>query len=254
MTHPIARYVPLLIEGDLRGILGLFSNSPRVNDPALGWVEVALFAQFVADSRDGLRLRKARVAHVATTASDTRAVEECVVTLQRHGVTVDLPVALAGDVAPDALLESIRIYHSMWPLITAHRLRRPVLGGRPGLLLPDVVDRYHDCLARGDVAGILEQFEPEGELREAGRVEVHRGTDSLRRFFSSLFANGGGIGIERCALTDDGASCALEYNVTSWGRRPLVPQAGAAVYDRADTGLLDGVRIYDDVAPPPVLQ
>jgi multidrug efflux pump len=75
----------------------------------------------------------------------------------------------------------------------------------------------------------------------------HRGAAELRRFFTLLFSNGGGLGLEHCAMADGGASCALESVLTTWGhtRRPL--QAAAAVYERADTGLLAEVRMYDDV-------
>jgi hypothetical protein len=53
-------------------------------------------------------------------------------------------------------------------------------------------------------------------------------------------------------LTDDGTCCALEYNVTAWGKVQLPHQAGIAVYSRAPTGLLSATRVYDDVGPPPV--
>lgn len=119
------------------------------------------------------------------------------------------------------------------------------------LVLPGAVGRYHDCLTRGDLPGILKQFAPEGELREAsGPLQVHRGVRELRRFFTGLFSNGGGLGLEHCALTDEGASCAVEYVVTTWGRSALAHRAAAAVYERADTGLLSGVRIYDDIGHP----
>jgi hypothetical protein len=51
-------------------------------------------------------------------------------------------------------------------------------------------------------------------------------------------------------VADDGVSCAVESVVTGWGRSALPHQAAAAVYERADTGLLSEVRIYDDVDRP----
>lgn len=63
-------------------------------------------------------------------------------------------------------------------------------------------------------------------------------------------ANGGGIPLEHCTLTDDNHACALEYNVVRWGRTELPPQAGVAVYVRGQSGKLAAVRIYDDVNPP----
>jgi hypothetical protein len=176
---------------------------------------------------------------------------ECVLTLVRSGDTVLLPVAIASDTSPDARLDSLRIYHSMQPLLGFHLVRPPVLPAVAALVLPGAVGRYHDCLIRGDLPGILEQFAPEGELREAsGPRQVHRGVLALRRFFTLLFSNGGGLGLEHCAITDEGASCAVEYVVTTWGRSALPHQAAAAVYERADTGLLSEVRMYDDIEHP----
>ena len=250
-AHPVAQYIPLLIDGDEEGLRDLFDGPPRVNDPHLGWVEESRFDQFVENSHQGLRERSATVEHVTTTATGSGATEECVLRLVRFGDTVSLPVAIASDTSPEARLDSIRIYHSMWPLLGFHLVRAPVVPVLAALVLPDVVGRYHDCLARGDLSGILEQFAPGGELHEpGGALPVHRGATELRRFFTLLLSNGGGLGLEHCTIANDGASCALEYVVTSWGRSPLTHQAAAAVYERADTGLLAGVRMYDDIEHP----
>ena len=63
---------------------------------------------------------------------------------------------------------------------------------------------------------------------------------SSRRYFSRCFSAGGGIGLERCCVTDDGVRCALEYNCVRWGSQPLPAQAGLAVFERDAGGLLDG--------------
>jgi len=250
-AHPVARYIPLLIEGDEVGLRALFQGAPRVNDPHLGWIEDARFEQFVENSHQGLRERSATVEHLSTTATASGATEECVLRLVRYGHPVSLPVAIASDASPDARLVSIRIYHSMWPLAGFHIVRGPILPTVADLFLPDVIGRYHDCLARGDVAGIVRQFAPSGALREAGdAAEMHRGAAELSRFFTVLFGNGGGLGVEHCTIADEGASCALEYVVTTWGRSSLPHQAAAAVYERADTGLLAQVRMYDDIENP----
>jgi hypothetical protein len=249
--HPVARYIPLLIEGDERGLRDLFRGPPRVNDPYLGWVEDSRFDQFVKNSHQRLQDRSATVEHLATTATGTGATEECILRLVRSKDMVSLPVAIASDTSPDSRLDSIRIYHSMRPLLGFHLLRAPILPVLATLVLPDVIGRYYDCLARGDLSGILEQFAPGGQLREPGAlVAVHRGAAELRRFFTVLFSNGGGVGLEHCAIATEGASCALESVLTTWGHSRLPRQAAAAVYERADTGLLAEVRMYDDVEHP----
>lgn len=249
MTHPVARYVPLLIEGDLDGLLELFGDVPRVNDPRLGWVEGPRFEPFVAASSEGLSLRQARVEHLATTSTALGAVEECVLSLVREGRTVRLPVAVAAVIA-SGFLTSLHIYHSMLPLMGAHAIRGPILPARPGIGLRGVVERYHERLAAGDVAGTVEQFDAAGVVREpTGEAYEHRGTAALVRFYGRLLASGG-ISVERCSLTDDGNSCALEYNLTAWGSILVPHQAGIAVYERAATGLLAAVRLYDDIERP----
>jgi hypothetical protein len=68
--------------------------------------------------------------------------------------------------------------------------------------------------------------------------------------WSESSRHGGGIPLEHWAVTDDGRSCALEYNVLRWGRTELAPHAGLAVYVRGSNGKLAAARIYDDVDPP----
>jgi hypothetical protein len=246
--HPVSRYVPLLIEGDLAGLRDLFGNAPRVNDPRLGWIEGSSFGPFVRASHQGLSKRKAHVEHLATTATALGAVEECILSLVRPEGEVRLPVAVAAVIASDVLV-SIQVYHSMWPLMGAHAVRPPILPALAQLVLPGVIGRYHERLGRGDLAGVLEQFEVDGVVRKpTGELHVFRGTAELRRYFGELLARGG-ISLEGCSVTDDGASCALEYNVTGWGDSLLPHQAGIAVYKRSGAGLLSAARIYDDIDP-----
>jgi hypothetical protein len=49
------------------------------------------------------------------------------------------------------------------------------------------------------------------------------------------------------ARADDGRTCALEYTVVRLHGSEIPPQAGLAVYERGESGLLRSVRLYDDV-------
>jgi hypothetical protein len=114
-----------------------------------------------------------------------------------------------------------------------------------------VVGRYQAALDAGDADAIVKTFASDGYYREPiGPHRVHRGTPELRAFFSACFSAGGGIGLQDCAVTDDGVRCALEYNCVRWGSSELPPQAGIAVFERDSDGLLAAARIYDDVEPP----
>ena len=143
------------------------------------------------------------------------------------------------------------MYYSTWPLTGGHAIRPPMLQPDPEVHEGDVVGEYQRALAAGDVDGVVAAFEPGAYVREpAGGRHVHRGTDELHALFTRFFSNGGGIPLEHCTVTDDGRSCALEYNVVAWGRTQLPPEAGIAVYVRGDSGKLAAARIYDDTDPP----
>jgi hypothetical protein len=113
------------------------------------------------------------------------------------------------------------------------------------------VGRYQAALEAGDTEAILSTFAANGYFREPASPDVmHRGTPELRSFYNLCFSAGGGIGLQHCAVTDDGLRCALEYNCVRWGRHDLAPQAGIGVYERGPDGLLTAARVYDEVEAP----
>jgi len=143
-----------------------------------------------------------------------------------------------------------RTYCSQWPVDGRRHIRPPILD--PGQAHPgDVVGRYQAALEAGDAEVVVSTFAPDGYLREPiGPHSTHRGARGLRSFFTRCFSAGGGIGLQPCAMTDDGVRCALEHNCARWGSHDLRPQAGIAVYQRGPDGLLAAARVYDDVEPP----
>jgi hypothetical protein len=232
-----------------------FAGQPRVNDPRVGHVEgTRELRAFVNGTADWLRERDAVVENVALTRTENRTVEEVVLhLLSVEGVRVELPVAIVSDRNPDRTLKTIRVYHSMWPLTGEHRVRPPLLPAGPGLLAEGSPGDYQRALAEGGLTSVVATFEPDGYAREpSGGAYLHRGTESLRELYTHMFANGGGIPLEHCTLTDDGVRCAIEYNCVRWGVTDIPPQAGVAVYERGSSGLLAAARIYDDVEPPAV--
>ena len=99
----------------------------------------------------------------------------------------------------------------------------------------------------------MQTFQLDGYLREPiGPHAFHRGTAALRSYFLECFGAGGGLTLEPCEITDDGARCAMEYNCVRWGSHDIAAQAGIAIFERGADGLLAAVRVYDDVEPPPV--
>jgi hypothetical protein len=231
------------------------AQQPVLDDPRVGYVEGARgLRAFVNGTAEWLREHDAVVENVALTLTPTRTVEEVVLHLQEDdSKRVQLPVAVVSDRNPDRTLKVIRVYHSMWPLTGEHRVRSPLLPKDPNLHAEGTPGDYQRMLAEGDLAGIVATFEPDGYAREpSGGAYLHLGAEGLRELYAHLFANGGGIPLEHCTLTDDGVRCAIEYNCVRWGLTGIPPQAGVAVYERGSSGLLAAARIYDDVEPPAV--
>ena len=231
------------------------AHQPVLDDPRAGHVEGAgAFTAFVAEQVGWLRERDAVVENVALTLTPTRTVEEVVLhLLSGEGGRVELPVAIVSDRNPDRTLKAIRVYHSMWPLTGGHQVREPLLPQDPNIVMPDVVGEYQRALAAGDLEAVLATYEEDAYAREpSGGEYVYRGKEKLREVYSAQFANGGGIPLEHCTVTDDGVRCAVEYNCVRWGVTEISPQAGVAVYERGKSGRLAGGRIYDDVEPPAV--
>ena len=208
---------------------------------------MAGFERFFSERHAWLVQRAARVEPLRTTRTNQRTVFECLLHLRLPEKDVALPVAVVGEHAALGPVRAIRAYHSLWPLLGAHRVRPPLLQHDPSLSVADVVATYQHALAAGDVAAIVHTFETNGSFREpAGGDYIFQGRDKLYEFMAHLLGSGG-IGLEHCTVTDDGVACAIEFNAVQFGPHRLAPQAGVAVYERGQSGQLRAARIYDDV-------
>jgi hypothetical protein len=244
-------YFALLEQGDAAGLARAFAGTPVIDDPRSGRV-VGRDAvdRFVTESAVWLDNHVARTMRVATIANDQREVQESVVGLELDEPWF-LPVAVVLDRVSGGGLSAIRVYHSMWPLIGSHQVRPPMLAPDPSIVLEGAPADYQRALAAGDIEGILASYEPNATTREpSGGPFSYTGAESIRKIYTMMFSNGGGISLELCSATDDGSACAIEYNAIRWGTTPLPPQAGIAVYARGKSGRLAAARIYDDVEPP----
>jgi len=241
-------YLARLIAGDHAAIAVGFADTPTIDDPFGGAVRgpQALNA-FVSARRGWLAVRSPRLTPGPVTRAAGRTVVEATLHLRHEGRAVDLPIAVVGDDAPAGRVRALRVYHSFWPLEGKHRVRPPLLPLDPTAHPAGAVADYQRALAAGDVAAIVATFEPDGYFREpSGAPWIHRGHAALRAFMTQILA-GGGIGIDHTTVTDDGKTCAIEFNAVRFGKKAITPQAGLAVYERGPTGRLRAARIYDDV-------
>ncbi len=241
-----------VLTGEMDALIGSFAGEPELHHPVRGRIRgERAFAAYATETKEWLEGREASIEDVDHIVKPSDGVEEVVLHLGGQPGRVDLPVAVSASKS-DRGLEELRVYYSSWPLTGRHANRPPVLQPGPELREPDFVAEYQGALAAGDADAIVAMFEPDGYAREpAGADYVHRGPDGLRRFYESLFSNGGGIPLEHCAVIRNERACALEYNVVRWGETDLQPQAGIAVYVRGESGKLAAARIYDDADPPP---
>jgi limonene-1,2-epoxide hydrolase len=241
-----------LMTGEMSALVGSFAGEPQVLQPIRGRIMgAAAFERFVTDTTAWMTESGVTVEDVDSILTAARAVDELVLHVDGDTGPVELPMALAADLGPDARMKELRIYFSRWPLSGVRGVRPPLLQPDPGMQAPDVVGAYHRALAAGDVDAAVAAFEPGGYVREpAGGASSHRGTDDLRAYHEQLLRDGAGLSLELCAMADDGRACALEYNAVPLGRAGAPPAAGIAVQVRGNSGRLAAVRIYDDVHSP----
>jgi ketosteroid isomerase-like protein len=242
-------YFTALNKGDARDLEAVWPGEVVVYDPRAGEVRGhKQLRRFVMGNQAWMAEHHARTQIVASTTVGTRAVVEMLAHVNHDGRDVAWPIAVVAE-SPDDRSVVFRTYCSQWPVDGRRHLRPAIL--EPEEVHPsDVVGRYQAALAAGDVDAVVSTFAPDGYYREPiGPHAAHRGAGELRSFFTTRFSHGG-IGLQHCAVTDDGVRCAVEYNCVRWGRRDLPPQAGIGIYERGPDGLLAAARVYDDVEAP----
>ena len=249
-ADPVAQYLTALNEGDTHLLEDEWPGQVVIYDPRAGEVRGhRQVRRFVSHNLSWLAGLHARTETVACTVAGGRAVVELLAHLDHGGRELAWPVAVVAE-SPDDFSVVFRTYCSQWPVDERRHVRPPILP--PGPAHPgDVVGRHQAGLAAGDAEAVVSTFAPDGYFRGPfGPRDAYRGTDELRSFFTRCFSAGGGIGLQDCAVTDDGVRCALEYNCVRWGSHDLPPQAGLGVYERGPDGLLAAAHVYDDIEAP----
>jgi hypothetical protein len=250
LADPVALYFIALEEGDTHALETVWPGEVVIHDPRAGEIRGHKeLRQFVKTNQSWLAEHHARIETVASTVVGGRAVVELLAHFADDRGELAWPVAVVAE-SPDDRSVVFRTYCSQWPVDRQRHIRPPIL--KPAHVHPgDVVGRYQAALDAGDAEAIVSTFAPDGYFREPiGPHYAHFGTPALRSFFTMCFSAGGGIGLQHCAVTDDGVRCALEYNCVRWGSHDLPPQAGIGVYERGPDGLLAAARVYDDVEAP----
>jgi hypothetical protein len=249
-ADPVTQYLAALTKGDAHSLHEAWPGDIVIYDPKAGVIRGHReLRRFVSENKTWLAGLGARIETVTSTCVGGRAVVELLAQLTYDGREMAWPIAVVAE-SPDPRSVVFRTYCSQWPVDGRRHLRPPILqagSARPG----DIVASYRAALEAGDTEAVVGTFASDGYFREPiGPHYAHHGTAELRSFFTEWFSAGGGLGLQDCAVTDDGVRCAVEYNFLRWGRHDLPPQAGIGIYERGPDGLLAAVRVYDDVEPP----
>lgn len=246
MRNPVSGLYEALLTGT--GIAARFTTDATVDTPLRGSQPVA---DWIRDEVTWLADHQAAVHAINHIVTDTHASAEYSLAIVHDGEVIDLPLHLVAEFAGDQIA-ALRGYHSTYPLTGEHLVRQPLVAPDADLEPAPPVDAYEAAMAAGDPEALDALFEPDGYVREpAGSAFRHQGAGRMD-FYRPAFS-GGPVPLQLATVIDDGAALAFEYVCDRWGPADLPAQAGSAVYVRAPSGLLEAVRIYDDVSPPPEL-
>jgi hypothetical protein len=243
-------YFPALLASQPEQLALRLGDRATVDDPIFGRTNgMPALQRYLEEVAAWLAKREATFEKVAFTMGSDRDVTEGTLGLTFEGRRVSVPVATVAERRKEREVE-LRLYYSTKPINGSRSVRSPLLPQDDHIAVPPPVAAHIAALSKGDLAGIVATFEPGGTLRDpAGDRFVREGDGgSLKALYERLFTPGGcGIEMLNGARADDGSTCALEYTITKVHGKDVPPQAGLAVYERGESGLLKTARIYDDV-------
>jgi hypothetical protein len=252
-------YFASLATGQAEQLVRRLGDRATVDDPIFGRTSGMPTLQRYADEVAAwLKKHDGAFEKVAFVTGSDRDVTEGTLALTFDGRRVHVPVAVVAERRPEREVE-LRLYYSTKPINGTRAVRSPLLGQNDEVAVPPPVAAHLEALSRADVKGIVASFENGGVLRDsAGGTHAKEGDGGpLADYYRTLFgpAGGGaspgppGTGMEllKGERADDGTTCALEYTVVRVHGKDVSPQAGLAVYERGESGLLRAVRVYQDV-------
>jgi hypothetical protein len=253
-------YMPALVSAQADQLVRRLGDRATVDDPIFGRTTgMPALARYLEEVAVWLSKHSGSFDKVAFVTGSDRDVTEGTLSLTFEGRRVQVPLAVVAERRPEREVE-MRLYYSTRPIKGTRAVRSPLLPQDDEVAVPMQVAAQLDALSRADIGGVLSSFEDGARLRDAAGDTHVKSNDGgpLRAFYEKLCAfpggdsgkgggRGAGIEVLKGARADDGRICALEYTVVRVRGKNVPPQAGLAVYERGETGLLRAVRIYEDV-------
>src|SRR5258708_1462340 len=245
-------YFPTLVSAQAAQLKRRLGDRATVDDPIFGRANGPALTRYLEEVATWLSQRQGVFDKVAFVTGSDRDVTEGTLALTFEGRRVQVPVAVVAERRPEREVE-LRLYYSTKPIKGTRAVRSPLLPQDDEVAVPPPVAAHLDALSRGDVAGIVASFQIGATLRDsAGGTHAcvsRRGAlqASYQRLSTPDGARGGGVLLLKGARADDGRTCALEYTVVRVRGKDVAPQAGRAVYERGESGLLRSLPVYEDV-------
>lgn len=243
-------YLPSLVASQPEQLALRLGDRATVDDPIFGRTTgMPALQRYLEEVAAWLSKHHGSFEKVAFTMGSDRDVTEGTLGLTFEGRRVSVPVAVVAERRKEREVE-VRLYYSTRPIKGTRAVRSPLLPKDDQIAVPPPVEAHLAALAKGDVRAIVETFELGGTLRDPQGDTYVRQADggTLQPFYQRLFSGGGaGIEVLNGARADDGSTCALEYTIVKVHGKGVPPQAGLAVYERGESGLLKATRVYEDV-------
>ncbi len=253
--------MPALVSAQADQLVRRLGDRATVDDPIFGRTTgMPALARYLDEVAAWLVKHEGTFDQAAFVTGSDRDVTEGTLSMTFEGRRVKVPVAVVAERRPEREVE-MRLYYSTKPIKGTRAVRSPLLPKNDEVAVPVQVAAQLDALSRADIPAVLASFENGAKLRDAAG-ETHEKKDDggpLRAFYEKLCSTregsgvpapgsrGAGIEVLKGARADDGRICALEYTVVRVRGKNVPPQAGLAVYERGESGLLHSVRVYEDV-------
>jgi hypothetical protein len=240
-------YLPALASAQAEPLARRLGDRATVDDPIFGRTNgMPALGRFLEEVAAWLGKHSGAFEKVAFTLGSDRDVTEGLLSLTFDSRRVTVPVAVVAERRREREVE-LRLYYSTRPISGANAVRSPLLPQDDEVAVPPPVSAHLEALGKGSLDGIVASFENDGALRDAEGASFAKAGGALRTHYEQLFGGKAGIEVLKGARADDGRTCALEYTVVRVHGKPVPPQAGLAVYERGEGGLLRAVRVYEDV-------
>jgi hypothetical protein len=240
-------YLPALAGSQPDQLAKRLGDRATVDDPIFGRTNgMPALLRYLEEVSAWVTKHSGTFEKVAFTMGSDRDVTEGTLMLTYDGRRVTVPVAVVAERRREREVE-VRLYYSTRPINGANAVRSPLLPQDDEVSVPPPVSAHLEALGKGEAGAIVASFEVDGTLRDSEGATYGNEGGALKAHYEKLFGGQPGIEVLKGARADDGRTCALEYTVVRVRGKGVPPQAGLAVYERGDSGLLRAVRVYEDV-------